>query len=208
MDIITTKYCKRCKYYYYKNNNNICYCGNRCVNYNINYVIYSKLLLKTEHTLIYLILNIYNLNSLDNNNFYLVIKNILETVYRRACTTNSDLLFIIANALILKNKRIKKHKYKYNYNYNYNYICNIYNKLANFKNAIFLLSLDFYFATIYISDYNFSLNEWNKLIYIPSFNNKTIRYNLYRDYLKKIDYNIYIPNQLLFQEFELIINYY
>ena len=232
-----SKYCKSCNYYYYRKyllNNNIynyhnyqhCNCGTKYLNYNIISLIDYKLY-NYQHKLIHLIWDLYGFNNIYNTsykkNFCIIVQNILKITYKKCCNINTDLLFIIAGALILKNKRYKNT-----------------DLFLNFNHALFILSLDFYFATIFISDFNYSLFDWNKYVYekntkfitnIISINNdemiKVINFNrnyiyknninhnnyhnliiyyLYINYLKNIDFNIYISDDIIYQQFENIIN--
>ena len=227
MNNFIVKYCKKCNYYYYRkklanNYKYTCYCGYSCINYNVADIIEYKLLNSSQYKIANLILDLYEFNrifkltNMDIDKFYLVIKNILNIIFKNCCNSHTDLLFIIAGALVLKNKRFKYNNILY----------------MNFNNALFILSLDFYFSIIFISDFSFSLSEWKKLIFninpiIKKRNceyaqhmtcshnkNKPLTdsdqnlniYYLYINYLKKINYNIYIQDDIIFKHFEIIIN--
>ena len=227
MNNFIVKYCKNCNYYYYRkklanNYTYTCYCSYNCINYNVADIIDYKLLNSSQYKTIDLIWDFYGFNNIfkltntDIDKFYLVIKNILNIIFKKCCNSYTDLLFIIAGALVLKNKRFKYYNILY----------------MNFNNALFILSLDFYFSIIFISDFNFSLAEWKKLIYninpiikkvngeyvqhmtcshnknksLTDFNQNLNIYYLYINYLRKINYNIYIPDDIIFKYFEIIIN--
>ena len=69
-----------------------------------------------------------------------------------------------------------------------------------------MLLLDFYFATINLSDFALNIRKWISNIYI---NEPYIIYLYlyrYRYYLRLMDYNINIDINMFYSKFEIIIN--
>lgn len=208
------KYCEFCHYYYcgqFNNKqNNYCYCGYKCIDYNINKLIFQNI----QNSITKRVWDLYNFTkyfkSYNYETFNYILNKIFTITLKKCCIYNIDLLFIIAGALFLKDKRR-----------------NINKQLFNFTQELILLTLDFYFSIIFISDFNFSISEWYKFIYDNNNNNNYIYkvfipkvysealclkkklyiYNTnYIQYLKNLHFNIYLPYNILFNYLEIIIN--
>jgi hypothetical protein len=170
----------------------ICYCGKICSNYSLNTLVKYKKLNTINNNIISIIWELYKLNKYYSVCNYLIfkelLKKILKVILKYNCEKNNDLIFYVINAYLLKNKR---DKIMICYNFNY---------------ELYMLLLDFYFATINLSDFALNIRKWINNIYI---NEPYIIYLYlyrYRYYLRLMDYNINIDINMFYNKFEIIIN--
>lgn len=194
----TFKYCRNCNHLFVNNVLNCC--ETKCEIYSINTILNYKKLLNHNSNITYLIWKLYKLDAFYSFYNYItfnaIIKNIIKHLLQQNCTSNNDLIFYITYAYLLKNKR------NINEKSHYDIISYKNNKNAFFIHEMHMLSLDFYFTVIHLSDFGISLTRWNKKIH----NDKFVLNKYYINYLILLDYNICIKENLFYKQFESIIN--
>jgi hypothetical protein len=201
------KYCNNCIFFYIKNYHNIICkkCMTKCINYNLDKILYYKAHIINYDYLIGIIWKFYKFNKYYNFNNYSIFSNIMNSIFDIILENKGyqyELIFYLIHAYLLREKRKNKQElYIKNININFNYDIN-------------MLILDFYFSFIILNDYNINFTTFKNILCnnIAKPTNLiidiTMLYIFYKHYLKLLDYNINIKITLFYNIFENIINCY